>query len=341
MTLREKKQEYISKITDSLNAERHFLNIKKVIQGTDFAIDCLIENEANYNDKPVIFVSYGDENKCAAKLLKDFCIEHYPRTPPERFNCELLTLPNTSAEEALLKLVEMCRCSPSQFYWADSLHWFKKLPSGTMHVIDFNHPKVLRGLNQQDKENITVNNKSYNQGNLNKEHFGLINLHSSISNSIEGSLADLFYAEAQSLIIRPIPAPIGCKYDNPITLNSPTWQKEACVALRRYQSKECKDGFNWDTSHDGWENVAVYPIVEDIRMIDSQEVRECLIGQVTMVAPKDDDAYLSTAWVHPFHRRQGKLTNLWQQLTTTYGKFEVEQPNTNMQAFVVKNTQEL
>ncbi|MGL4579152.1 MAG: hypothetical protein ACRCVP_09700 [Shewanella xiamenensis] len=341
MKIREKKQEYISKITDSLNAEGHFFNINRVIQGIDLAIDCLIENEANDNDKPIIFVSHGDENKEVARLLKDFCIEHYTRRLPETFDCELLSLPNTSAEEALLKLVKMCRCSPSQFYWADNLHWFKKLPSGTMHVIDLNQPKAVRGLNQQDQENITVSNKSYNQDNLNEEHFGLINLHPSISNSIDGSLADLFYAEAQSLIIRPIPAPIGCKYDNPITLNSPTWQKEACVALRRYQSKECKDGFNWDTSDGGWENVAVHPIVEYIRMIDSQEYRECLIGQVTMVSKKDADAYLSTAWIHPFYRRQGKLTNLWQQLTTTYGKFGVEQPNTNMRAFVIKNTQKL
>lgn len=283
-------------------------------------------------------MSHSDENKHAAKLLKDICIEHYPPTRPEVFNCEMLKLPNTSVEQALLRLVGICRCSPNLFYWSDSLHWFKKLPSDTMHVIDFNQTKVSRGLNQQDQESITVNSKSYTQDNLNEEHFGLVNVHSSISNRIEGSLADLFCEEAQSLIIRPIPAPTGCKYDNPITLNSPTWQKEACVALRRYQGKECKDGFNWDTSNDAWENVDVYPIVEDIRMIDSQEVRECLIGQVTMVAPKDNDAYLSTAWIHPFHRRQGKLTNLWQQLTTTYGKFEVEQPNTNMQAFLAKNT---
>jgi hypothetical protein len=341
MTLRAKKQVFISKVIGKQNDEnavQHLFNIKKAIQGAGLAIDCLIENEANEKDKPIVFVSYGAENKLAAKLLKDFCIEHYSTVRLERFDCEILNLPSSSAEAALLKLVDICRCSPSLFYWADSLRGFKKLPSDTMHVIDFNQPEVLRGLNKQDQESITVNNKSYNQDNFNEEHFGLINVHPLILNSTNGSLADLFYEEAQSLIIRPIPAPIGSKYDDPITLNSPAWQKEACVALRRYQGKECKDGFKWDTSNDAWENVVVYPIVEHIRMIDSQEVRECLIGQVTMVTPKDTDAYLSTAWVHPFHRRQGKLSRLWQELTIIYGKFEVEQPNTNMQAFVVKNT---
>lgn len=340
MTLRDRKKLFISKLVEKYNDKNvapYFFNIEKVIQGVDLAINCLIENEANEKDRPIIFVSYGDENKKAARMLKDFCVELYPNTLEKRFDYEILNLPSTSVEDALLRLVEISRCSPSLFYWADNLNWFKKLPSETMHVIDFNQPKVLRGLNQQDRDVITVNNKTYDTENFNKEHFGLINIHSSTLNRIDGSLASLFYEEAQSLIIRPIPAPIGCNFDYPITIDSPTWQKEACVALRRCQSKECNDGFKWDTSNDAWEDVEVYPIVEDIQMIDSLEIRQCLIGQVTMVTSKDEDTFLSTAWIHPFYRRRGKLSNLYQELTNIYGTFDVEQPNTNMKAFIDKN----
>ena len=343
MTLRERKTLFISKLVEKYSDKSvtpYFFDIEKVIQGVGLAIDCLIENEANEKDRPIIFVSYGDENKRAAEILKDFCVKFYPNALKEKFNCEILNLPSTSVEDALLRLVEISRFSPSLFYWADNLSWFKKLPSETMHVIDFNQPRVLRGLNHQDQAIINVNNKTYDTESLNEEHFGLINIHSTVLNRIDSSLDRLFYEEAQSLIIRPIPAPMGCNFDYPITIDSPTWQKEACVALRRYQGKECNDGFKWDTSNDAWEDIKVYPIVEDIPMIDSLEIRQCLIGQVTMVTPKDEDTYLSTAWIHPFYRRRGKLSSLWKKLITAYGKFEVEQPNTNMQAFLTKNIDE-
>ncbi|MBC3765817.1 hypothetical protein [Neptunicella marina] len=333
MTLRKKKETFILKIRDKY---QDTYNKDKVIQGISLAIDCLIENEATQEDKPIIFVSYGDENKHAAKLLKELCVEHYSSTSSELFDYEMLNLPNSSAEDALLKLVEICRCRTSLFYWADAISWFKTLPSNTMHVINFNGSKVIRGVNQQDRESITIKKKSFNTNPLNEEHFGLINLHKSISDSIDGSLSDLFYEEALGLIIRPIPAPTGYKYNNPITIDSPNWQKEACVAIRRYQGKECQDGFKWDTSNNAWENVVVYPILEDILMIDSQEIRECLIGQVTMVTPENADTYLSTAWIHPFYRRRGKLSKIWNELINIYGKFEVEEPNSNMQSFIAK-----
>ncbi|MFV7666882.1 hypothetical protein [Shewanella algae] len=341
MTLREKKEIFISEIEKKFHDEKDTLivfNAEKVIQGINSAIDCLIENEANEKDKPIVFVSHGMENKVALNLIKKFCINHYSNTNKEFFENSMLSLPKSSAEEALLELVDRTRCHPTLFYWADDLSWFKKLPSGTMHVIDFNHTNVIRGLNQQDQETITVNDKTYNNHNVNEDHFGLINVHQSTLDSIDGSLSRLFFEEAQNLIIRPIAAPIGCKYDDRITIDSPDWQKEACVALRRYQSRECGDGFNWDTSDNGWENVVVYPIVEDISMIDSQEARECLIGQVVMVTPENADPYLSTVWIHPFRRRQGRLSQLWQELKETYGSFQVEQPNANMRAFMDKNS---
>ncbi|MFT6909010.1 MAG: hypothetical protein ACJAS1_005717 [Oleiphilaceae bacterium] len=339
MTLREKKEIFISKITERFNdGAPYFFQIEKVIQGVGLAIDCLIENESDDKEKPIVVVSYCEENKFTLKLLKEFCIDHYSITRKEAFESRILDLPSTSTEDALLKLVDISRSGSSLFYWADSLNWFKKLPSGIMHVVDFNQTNVIRGLNQKDQSRIAVNKKTYNKGNVNEDHFGLINVHQSILDVVDDSLSNLLFEEAQNLIIRPMPAPIGCKYDETITINSPDWQKEACIALRRYQSRECGDGFNWDMSDDGWKNVVVYPIVEDIRMIDSQQFRECLIGQVTMITPKDSNAYLSTVWIHPFRRNQGMLSRLWQELISTYGTFHVEKPNANMQAFMAKNS---
>lgn len=339
MTLRDKKEIFISKITKKYKNEvRCFFKVEKVIQGVGLAIDCLIENESNYKEKPIVVVGYCEEKEVTLKLLKEFCIEHYSMNKKEFFESRILHLPNTSSEDALLELVDISRSGSSLFYWADNLNWFNKLPSGIMHVVDFNQTNVIRGLNQKDKSRIAVNKKTYNNGNFNEDHFGLINVHKSILDVIEGSLSNLLFEETNNLIIRPIPAPIGCKYNETITINSPDWQKEACVALRRYQSKECGDGFNWDISDEGWKNVVVYPIVEDIKMIDSQEFRECLIGQVTMITPKNSNVYLSTVWIHPFRRNQGKLSRLWQELVSTYGKFQVEKPNANMQAFMAKNS---
>ncbi|MGP1261555.1 hypothetical protein ACJ8MN_21800, partial [Serratia sp. CY35562] len=45
--------------------------------------------------------------------------------------------------------------------------------------------------------------------------------------------------------------------------------------------------------------------------------------------------YLSTVWIHPFYRREGLLSNLWEKLQERYGSnFEIEQPNENMKAFL-------
>ena len=45
-------------------------------------------------------------------------------------------------------------------------------------------------------------------------------------------------------------------------------------------------------------------------------------------------ALLSTVWIHPLYRRQGKFKDLWLELKHIYGDFEVEQPNSSMKAFM-------
>ena len=144
-----------------------------------------------------------------------------------------------------------------------------------------------------------------------------------------------FYDECHAGLIRPIPAPIGASYDEEITINSPDWQKLACVALRRYQSKECHDGMQWDTTDHGWTEVIAYPFVEEIQSMDNSGYRQCLVGLVTINNSNANSPYLSTVWIHPFYRRRGLLSKLWPKLQELYGSnFEIERPNENMKAFL-------
>lgn len=144
-----------------------------------------------------------------------------------------------------------------------------------------------------------------------------------------------FYDECHARLIRPIPAPIGASYDEEITINSPDWQKLACVALRRYQSKECHDGMQWDTTDHGWTDVIAYPFVEEIQSMDNSGYRQCLVGLVTINNSNANSPYLSTVWIHPFYRRRGLLSKLWPKLQELYGSnFEIERPNENMKAFL-------
>ena len=145
---------------------------------------------------------------------------------------------------------------------------------------------------------------------------------------------ELFYDEAQSGLIRPVPAPAGKKYDDEITIRSALWQKLACVALRRYQGKECNQGFGWDESDEGWAGITVFPIVENLGIDALGEIRQCLVGQVSMEDDGSGDIFLATVWIHPFYRRKGYLTDLWPKLKARYGDFKVSQPNSNMQAFL-------
>lgn len=63
---------------------------------------------------------------------------------------------------------------------------------------------------------------------------------------------------------------------------------------------------------------------------------QALIGQVTFHRFPDCSIMLATAWVHPFYRKEGLLTQLWPKLVKLYGAFKVHEPNRNMQLFLNK-----
>ncbi|EMV4368802.1 GNAT family N-acetyltransferase, partial [Escherichia coli] len=102
-----------------------------------------------------------------------------------------------------------------------------------------------------------------------------------------------------------------------------------------YQSKECHDGMQWDTTDHGWTDVIAYPFVEEIQSMDNSGYRQCLVGLVTINNSNANSPYLSTVWIHPFYRRRGLLSKLWPKLQELYGSnFEIERPNENMKAFL-------
>ncbi|HDS8780284.1 TPA: hypothetical protein QHV38_005821, partial [Klebsiella michiganensis] len=181
----------------------------------------------------------------------------------------------------------------------------------------------------------TIINKEYSVDTLLSELF-LNGAHMEQANANNISEAEmLFYDECHAGLIRPIPAPVGASYDEEITINSPDWQKLACVALRRYQSKECHDGMQWDTSYHSWIDVIAYPFIKEIQSMDNSGYRQCLVGLVTINNSDVSSPYLSTVWIHPFYRRGGLLSNLWPKLQERYGSnLEIEQPNENMKVFL-------
>lgn len=193
---------------------------------------------------------------------------------------------------------------------------------------------ATRGLNKKNSKP-TIINKDYSVDTLLSELFlnGAHMEQPNVHNVSEGNMK--FYDECHAGLIRPIPAPIGASYDEEITINSPDWQKLACVALRRYQSKECHDGMQWDTTDHGWTDVIAYPFVEEIQSMDNSGYRQCLVGLVTINNSNANSPYLSTVWIHPFYRRRGLLSKLWPKLQELYGSnFEIERPNENMKAFL-------
>ncbi|MCK7460202.1 hypothetical protein [Idiomarina aminovorans] len=307
-------------------------------KGVTLGIDCLIENEASSENLPIVVVGYEDRDReQALNFLIKFFREAYPNAPKQSSFIEPLMTAGTCEKDALLSLINSMRSRGRLlFYWADSTNWFKLLPSGLFHVIQIERNSARRGKNEQGEKLFESIDKTYSDAgdDLSREIFGLINFDS--ENSLNGDFNAhyLLYEEASSKIIRPIPAPLTLHFDEIITINSPLWQKQACVALRRYQAKECNDGFHWDESDEGWQNTVIHPVLDEIRLCDGKGVRECLIGQVTMELSPDETYYLSTVWLHPFYRRRGKLRNLWPELKEKYGDFEVEQPNDNMSAFL-------
>lgn len=326
MDIRTAKTAFLNKLSDVTPLQK---------QGVSLVIDCLIENEVKDEDIPVVITGYNDfDRQAVCRLSKKFCQQMYPDAQ-NLFEPEPLLIGGDNVENACINLIKHMRERRSALlYWADSTSWFKHLPSGLFQVVCLERTTAFRGYNELSSSAINVNQKEYTTDQLMTELFSGVK-HINTQQEVSATEAHgLFYYEARSGLIRPIPAPAGKRYDDKITLDSALWQKLACVALRRFQSKECNDGFNWDESDEGWTDVTVIPIVKELCINASGEIRQCLIGQVSMEDDGSGNLLLSTVWIHPFYRRKGYLTDLWPKLKEMYGDFKVSQPNSNMQAFL-------
>lgn len=331
MSTRAKKEPFLDDIKSELSEVQ--------LAGVSLGIDCLIENESSHQDLPIVVASYDDRDRDhVLDFLIKFFQHAYPHAKKDYLLSEPLSIGGTSESDALLNLINMMRFTGRLlFYWADSPSWFRQLPSNLFHVVEIGRRSARRGKNCQGEVQAKGVTKEYSnaQRDLPLEMFGLVNFGSMALTAPSFNAHELFHEEADSKIIRPIPAPATLHFDKTINIHSPLWQKQACVALRRYQARECNDGFSWDESNAGWENIVVHPFLDEIRLCDGDGLRECLVGQVTMVRSSDDSYYLSTVWLHPFYRRKGKLRDLWPELQELYGDFEIEQPNDSMRAFLM------
>lgn len=326
MDLRSEKEVFIANL--SLNVD----DSKAVSLG----IDCLIDNESSSVDTPIVLVDgdYMSQSSVRSKL-EDFCNHVFPgREDWCRFR--MLNVSGRTSDEASKNLINNMRLYGfGLLYYADSVHWLKGLPSGLFHVVSLRRSKVSRWLNQKEDaiepKRIT---EDYRYDSLLDELF-LSDKDASRQNIGNSNDAmNLFLAERNSGLIRAIPAPKGTAFDKRITIESPEWQKVACVALRGYQARECDDGMLMDTSASAWRGIVAYPLVEQLNDITGSEVHECMIGLVMMNIDDPKDPYLSTVWIHPFYRRKRKLTSLWPTLTSTYGDFPIDSPNSSMRAFL-------
>ncbi len=304
-------------------------------KAVSLAIDCMIDNHNNYEDTPLVVTCYDDF--CRRKVLdyvQEFCEAAYPDTDKHYFNANILSINGRTSEETCINLIKLLISTKGILFWSDAPSWFASLPDGLFHVVNIDQNNVTRGLNKKNSKP-TIINKEYSVDTLLSELF-LNGAHMEQTNANNISEAGMkFYDECHAGLIRPIPAPVGASYDEEITINSPDWQKLACVALRRYQSKECHDGMQWDTTDHGWIDVIAYPFIKEIPSMDNSGNRQCLVGLVTINNSNANSPYLSTVWIHPFYRREGLLSNLWGKLQERYGSnFEIEQPNENMKAFL-------
>ena len=146
------------------------------------------------------------------------------------------------------------------------------------------------------------------------------------------------YGDASRGIIAPQLAPIGRNYDDWINYSSKKWQLEACVQIRRYQSRECRDGIDMDTSYECWKTTEVKPFTA--RFYDRKDVmRYGLIGAAAFESVSYTDGaeriMLQYCWLHPFYRGQGLLKKVWPQFEQKFGAFRVSCPRTAaMMAFL-------
>lgn len=140
-------------------------------------------------------------------------------------------------------------------------------------------------------------------------------------------------------VIEPQVARYGLKFQTWIDIRSPQWQREACVQLRRYQSRECDDGMSMDASSECWVKVECRAFSEKIYKPDGR-MRMGLIGAVGFERDVvfEDGRKLNVmqfAWLHPFCRNKGFVKSAWPEFIRRFGKFYVSTPRSpSMQALL-------
>lgn len=107
-------------------------------------------------------------------------------------------------------------------------------------------------------------------------------------------------------LIAPIIPPQGKEFSELITISSEDWEKLAAIQIRRFQSKECQDGINWDLSNSGWENIEVTTLTAEVMCPLTGRWVNALIGAIGLEVHKYPDlSLLCFCWVHPFWRGRG------------------------------------
>ena len=135
-------------------------------------------------------------------------------------------------------------------------------------------------------------------------------------------------------IIRPLALGKAEEFGSWVDKDSPLWQREYFVHIRRYQASECNDGFYMDDSDSSWENLVVYPFVEHVRD-DSGSYVKALVGAAGFIQDSAGESQLEYCWIHPFFRNKGLLRSAWYEFKYKFGDFIVSQPRTKaMDAFL-------
>lgn len=330
VNFRTEKAKFLATITAECDPE--------VLTAVSLGIGFLAKNHTSGRNIPIVLCSYSTEyHQSAAALLARFCRQVQPSIVEgdPYFTPNMLHLSCETTQQSLVQYCNLLReYGPSQFYWADHINWFKNMPSEMFYVIDFNGREVVGGLNngtQVDEQPEILSDDD--DGDVALEQLsGLINM-ASPSEDIQMQ----FYREAGAGIVRIITAPEGECFDPVITSQSPDWQREACVALRRYLARECGYSMQWDASAAGWRGVEVHTfIAHGVPVLDRNITSDGLVGFATFCDDGVGGHYLSSTWIHPFHRRKNLLANAWHGFVDRYGQFTVDQPSANMQAFLKK-----
>lgn len=327
----DKKKQFIESIHGKFEWDPRMQN------AFSLGVNFIALNFAADRDLPIVVCAYGDDVKQElTSLLVKFLTFVHPEIDKndERLSVNLLLLNNA---DTVACLKSYCRriedFGVKLFYTADHISWFKALPEGMMYVINFNGGEVTGGLNAfggiDEVRKPLRNNDEYALLTAMRGPVKMLNEPERVH--------DLFYQEADAHIVRAIHAPEGELFSDIITIDSPDWEKEACVALRRYQSRECRDGFRWDATDAGWQNVLVHPVVcSDVLDPEQGKFRQAIVGYVTFTQNENGTFTLANAWLHPFYRRKGVLTKMWPNLIRRYGCFDVDLPNADMREFLKK-----